>query len=157
MPGEPTYRNESSESPKLSVVVPVFNERESLVELAGEIDASLTQAGISYEAILVDDGSTDGSWDVITDIHRNDDRFDGIRFRRNYGKSAALSVGFKAARGEYVATLDGDLQDDPAELPKMLITLESGYDLVSGWKRKRRDPISTKVPSRFFNFVTRTI
>lgn len=142
---------------ELSVVVPVFNEKDSLAELVGEIDEVLSEKAITYEIIFIDDGSTDGSWDVVQALHRQNPGINGIRFRRNYGKSAALSVGFRQASGRYVATLDADLQDNPGELPKMLETLESGYDLVSGWKRKRRDPLSKKVPSRFFNFVTRTI
>ena len=142
---------------ELSVVVPVFNEEQSLEELASEITGALTEAGLSFEVVMVDDGSSDDSWNVIRRLNTSDPRFTGVRFRRNYGKSAALAVGFERARGEYIATMDADLQDDPAELPALAEVLDSGYDLVSGWKRQRQDPISKKIPSRFFNFVTRRI
>jgi glycosyltransferase involved in cell wall biosynthesis len=145
------------EPPDLSVVVPVFNEEQSLEELAAEITTVLSESGLSFEVVLVDDGSSDASWAVIEKLNSSDPRFIGIRFRRNYGKSAALAVGFERACGEYIATMDADLQDDPAELPAMAEILDDGYDLVSGWKRQRRDPISKKIPSRFFNFVTRRI
>ena len=141
--------------PDLSVVVPVYNEAESLPTLADEIRQSLGAAGLSFEVWLVDDGSDDGSWDVIERLHRQDARFAGVRFRRNYGKSAALAAGFKRAEGRCVATLDADLQDDPAELPKMVARIEAGADLVSGWKRRRRDPWEKRLPSKFFNRVTR--
>ncbi len=144
-------------TPRLTVVVPVFNEEGSLEELAAEIASVLDGANISFEALFVDDGSTDRSWDVMCRINGEDSRFGILRFRRNYGKSAALAVGFEWARGTYVATVDADLQDNPAELPAMLAVLDSGQDLVSGWKKKRRDPVSKKIPSRFFNFVTRRI
>ncbi len=144
-------------TPRLSVVVPVFNEESSLEELATEIATVLDGAAIPFEVVFVDDGSTDKSWDVMCGIHGKDPRFGTVRFRRNYGKSAALAVGFRAARGLYVATVDADLQDNPAELPAMVALLDSGNDLVSGWKKKRNDPISKVIPSRFFNFVTRRI
>ncbi|MGB3541657.1 glycosyltransferase family 2 protein [Rubrivirga sp.] len=141
--------------PDLSVVVPVYNEAESLPALADEIRSALEGAGLTFEVWFVDDGSSDTSWDVATGIHRQDERFAGVRFRRNYGKSAALAAGFKRSTGRYVATLDADLQDDPAELPQMVATLEGGADLVSGWKRKRNDPWEKRLPSKFFNRVTR--
>ena len=141
--------------PDLSVVVPVYNEAESLPTLADEIRSALEGAGLTFEVWFVDDGSDDGSWDVATGIHRQDERFAGVRFRRNYGKSAALAAGFQRATGRYVATLDADLQDDPAELPQMVAALEAGADLVSGWKRKRNDPWEKRLPSKFFNRVTR--
>jgi len=103
----------------------------------------------------VDDGSRDGSWDEIDRLHAGDDRVSGIRFQRNYGKSAALAVGFEHARGTYVVTMDADLQDDPAEIPELVQILADGHDLVSGWKKHRKDPLSKTIPSRFFNFVTR--
>lgn len=106
---------------------------------------------------MIDDGSTDDSWAVIERLHRADPRFAGVRFRKNYGKSAALAVGFERARGRYVVTLDADLQDDPAEIPQMIRTLEDGADLVSGWKQTRHDPLSKTIPSRFFNGVTRVV
>ena len=141
--------------PDLSVVVPVYNEAESLPALADEIRAALDGAGLSFEVWLVDDGSDDGSWDAIGALHAADPRFAGVRFRRNYGKSAALAAGFARARGAHVATLDADLQDDPAELPEMVARLRAGADLVSGWKRKRNDPWEKRLPSKFFNRVTR--
>ena len=142
-------------TPDISVIVPVFEEAESLPELAEQIAAAMDGAGLSFEAWLVDDGSRDGSWGVIERVHDRDPRFAGVRFRRNYGKSAALAAGFARARGRYTATLDADLQDDPAELPAMVARLEAGADLVSGWKRKRQDPLEKTIPSRFFNGVTR--
>lgn len=142
-------------TPDLSIVVPVYNEAESLPELAAQIRQAMEGAGLSFEVWLVDDGSSDGSWDVIGRLGQADARFGGVRFRRNYGKSAALSAGFARATGRYVATLDADLQDDPAELPAMVARLEAGADLVSGWKRKRHDPLGKTIPSRFFNAVTR--
>ena len=141
--------------PDLSVVVPVYNEAESLPTLAGEIRSALEGAGLSFEVWFVDDGSGDESWRVISGIQAQDERFGGVRFRRNYGKSAALAAGFARASGRYVATLDADLQDDPAELPAMVDALEDGADLVSGWKRKRNDPWEKRIPSKFFNRVTR--
>ncbi|WP_420455850.1 glycosyltransferase family 2 protein [Rubrivirga sp.] len=141
--------------PDLSVVVPVYSEAESLPTLADEIRQALDQAGLTFEVWLVDDGSDDGSWGVIERLHRRDARFAGVRFRRNYGKSAALAAGFRRATGRCVATLDADLQDDPAELPEMVARLDAGADLVSGWKRRRRDPWEKRLPSKFFNHVTR--
>jgi glycosyltransferase involved in cell wall biosynthesis len=139
--------------PDLSIVVPVYEEAASLPELADRIRAACD--GFDYEVWLVDDGSRDGSWDVIQGLHAEDARFAGVRFQRNYGKSAALAVGFERVRGRYVVTMDADLQDDPAEIPGLIDTLDEGYDLVSGWKQKRQDPWSKTIPSRFFNFVTR--
>ncbi|MEM8600320.1 MAG: glycosyltransferase family 2 protein [Bacteroidota bacterium] len=141
----------------VSVVVPVYNEAESLPELATQIRAALDGAGHSFEVWLIDDGSTDGSWEEIEALHEVDARFAGVRFRKNNGKSAALAVGFERAAGRYVCTLDADLQDNPAELPTMLKRLEAGADLVSGWKQKRHDPITKTIPSRFFNGVTRLV
>jgi len=141
--------------PDLSVVVPVYTEAESLPALADEIRAALDSAGLSFEVWLVDDGSSDDSWAVIDQLHDADPRFAGVRFRRNYGKSAALAAGFARANGRFVATLDADLQDDPAELPEMVARLEAGADLVSGWKRKRNDPWEKRLPSKFFNRITR--
>ena len=143
--------------PDLSIVVPVYAEAESLPELAEQIRTVLDGAGLTFEVWLVDDGSRDGSWEVIEPVHALDRRFAGVRFRRNYGKSAALAAGFARTRGRYVATLDADLQDDPAELPAMVARLEAGADLVSGWKRHRNDPLEKTIPSRFFNAVTRAM
>ncbi len=139
--------------PDLSIVVPVYNEAESLPTLADEIRAALGDH--TFEVWLVDDGSTDGSWSAIERLHAEDERFVGVRFRRNYGKSAALAAGFRRAAGRAIATLDADLQDDPAELPAMIARLDAGADLVSGWKRKRNDPWEKRLPSKFFNWVTR--
>ena len=139
--------------PDLSIVVPVYNEAESLPQLADEIRAAFPRR--PFEVWLVDDGSDDGSWGVIERLHQEDSRFAGVRFRRNYGKSAALAAGFRRATGRYVATLDADLQDDPASLVPMIERLDAGADLVSGWKRKRRDPWEKRLPSKFFNGVTR--
>ena len=141
----------------ITIVVPVFEEEESLPELVEKISLVCDGAGLSFEAFLVDDGSTDHSWDVICKINQSDSRFRGIKLRRNYGKSAALATGFDAAAGEYVVTMDADLQDDPAEIPGLIEILRAGADLVSGWKKKRNDPISKKIPSRFFNLVTRLL
>ena len=141
----------------ISIVVPVFEEEESLPELADRIRAACEVEGLRFEVWMVDDGSHDGSWNVIQALYEEDTRFMGIRLRRNYGKSAALAMGFERARGRYVLTMDADLQDDPAEIPALVEKLEEGYDLVSGWKQKRQDPLSKTMPSRFFNFVTRAI
>ena len=139
----------------LSILIPLYNERESIRELASEITESLGKLSISYEIIFVDDGSRDGSFEEIKTLASTDSRVIGIRFRRNYGKSAALSEGFEISRGNIVVTMDADLQDDPAELPAMIEKLNEGYDVISGWKKNRKDPLTKKIPSRLFNFVTR--
>lgn len=143
--------------PDVSIVVPVYEEAASLPELAEELRMVCEAQGYMFEVWLIDDGSKDDSWAVISRLHEQDPRFAGVRLRRNYGKSAALAVGFARARGRYVVTLDADLQDDPAEIPALIALLEQGYDLVSGWKKKRQDPLSKTIPSRFFNFVTRKL
>ena len=143
--------------PDVSIVVPAFEEEGSLPELVRQIRAACEGAGLSFEAWIIDDGSRDGTWSVVEAIHEEDPRFAGVRFRRNYGKSAALDAGFRRARGRYVVTLDADLQDDPAEIPALLAMLDDGYDLVSGWKQTRHDPLSKTIPSRFFNLVTRVV
>ena len=143
----------------ISAVIPLFNEKESLPELRSRIDNVMASEGLSYEIIFIDDGSTDGSWDVIADFAKSDPRVHGIRFRRNYGKSAALYCGFERAQGEVVFTMDADLQDSPDELPEMyrMIT-EQGYDLVSGWKQHRKDNALTKnLPSKLYNATARRI
>ncbi len=140
--------------PELSVVVPVLDEVESLATLYRELTVVLEALGRTYELLFVDDGSRDGSFQVLEKLHRSDDRVRVVQFRRNFGKAAALSAGFRAARGQIVVTLDADLQDDPAELAKLVQRLDDGYDLVSGWKRERRDPPSKTLPSRLFNRVT---
>lgn len=141
-------------TPRISVIVPLYNEEESIPELFDQIRQVSAEAGEPLEVIFVDDGSTDGSYRVLSDLHRREDHVKVIRFRRNFGKSAALSVGFAEAQGEFVVTLDADLQDDPAEIPSLLEALNDSYDMISGWKRRRFDPISKTIPSRFFNFVT---
>lgn len=138
----------------ISIVVPVFNEEESLPELEAAIKKALS-ADYSYEIIFVDDGSSDTSWQVIKHLGEVKEFVSGISFSRNYGKSVALQEGFEAAKGEFVVTMDADLQDDPNEVPEMIEMLKNGYDLVSGWKKERHDPLSKTIPSKFFNFVTR--
>lgn len=140
--------------PRLSVVIPAYNEAESLPELHRELVAVLDSLGHSFEVLFVDDGSRDGTDRVIESLCAADPRTRGLLLHRNYGKSAALATGFKAVRGEFVCTMDADLQDDPSELPRMFAALEDGLDLVSGWKVKRLDPISKTLPSKLFNAVT---
>ena len=136
----------------ISFVVPVFNERQSLPTLLGELDRVVEGDRLgSVEFIFVDDGSTDGSWDALRGLAERDARVRAIRFRRNFGKAAALTAGFNAARGEVVFTLDADLQDDPSEVPRFLAKLVEGFDVVSGWKRTRHDPWHKVLPSRVFN------
>ncbi len=146
-----------SEFNKLSVIVPLFNEEESLNPLTNEIKKALKLININFEVIFIDDGSTDKSLQVVKEICKTDKRFKFISFRKNYGKSAALQIGFKNATGDVVVTMDADLQDDPNEIPGLIKKLEEGYDLVSGWKKTRHDPFIKKTSSRFFNFVTRVI
>ncbi|MCX6138621.1 MAG: glycosyltransferase family 2 protein [Ignavibacteriales bacterium] len=137
-----------------SVVIPLFNEEESLRDLSEQLKVVLTRLGGRYEIIFIDDGSTDNSFRVLRDLHFKNKRIKVISFRRNYGKSAALMVGFQKAQGDFVITMDADLQDDPAEIPNLVKQLRAGFDVVSGWKKKRNDPITKTVPSKFFNFVT---
>jgi glycosyltransferase involved in cell wall biosynthesis len=139
----------------VSLVIPVFNEAGSLEPLLAEIDAALTQLGRPYEVVFVDDGSTDRSFAVMEELAATHPAVRIVKLRRNFGKAAALAHGFAAVRGEAVVTLDGDRQDDPAEIPKMLAALDNGYDLVSGWKQSRQDPLSKTLPSRFFNWTVR--
>ena len=156
------YNNQRGESPKsefkkLSIIVPLFNEEESINPLTNEIRKVLKTINIGYEVIFVDDGSDDKSLRVVKDICKTDKRFKYISFRKNYGKSAALQVGFNNATGDVIITMDADLQDDPNEIPNLIRKLEDGYDLVSGWKKVRHYPFIKKTSSRFFNFVTRII
>lgn len=140
----------------ISVVVPLLNEKESLPELTGWIDRVMTAHHFSYEIILVDDGSNDGSWEEIERLSGLNPNIRGIKFRRNYGKSAALNTGFEAVNGEVVITMDADLQDSPDEIPELYRKItEEKYDLVSGWKKKRYDPISKTIPTKLFNWATR--
>ncbi|MFK8055514.1 MAG: glycosyltransferase family 2 protein [Saprospiraceae bacterium] len=142
----------------LSIVVPVYNEEESLPELEAWIDRVCKRESISYEVFLIDDGSDDTSWSVIESLSRKNENIRGLRFRRNQGKSAALNAGFERVQGEVVITMDADLQDSPDEIPGLMSkVLDDGYDLVSGWKQTRHDPLSKTIPSKFFNAVTRRI
>ena len=143
----------------ISVVVPLYNERESLPELMAWIDRVCSTEKLSYEVVMVDDGSNDGSWKVVEQLKEQyGDKLHAIHFMRNYGKSAALYCGFEAAQGEVVFTMDADLQDSPDEIPAMRkMVLEDGFDLVSGWKRKRYDPLGKRLPSKFFNWTARTV
>lgn len=138
----------------LSVVIPLYNEEKSLEELYNRITLSLQSLSDSFELIFVDDGSTDDSFSVLKDLHKKDSRVKAIRFRKNFGKAAALSAGFKETQGEIIVTLDADLQDLPEEIPTLIKKIDEGYDLVSGWKFKRKDPFFRKVASRLFNAVT---
>jgi glycosyltransferase involved in cell wall biosynthesis len=142
---------------RVSFIIPVYNEAESLRELHGQIVAVTTAQNLDAEIIFVDDGSTDDSWLVIKSLSENQDQTSGIRFRRNFGKAAALAAGFQVMTGDVVMTLDADLQDDPAELPKFLTKLESGFDVVNGWKERRLDPWHKVYPSRVFNWLVSTL
>lgn len=140
----------------VSVVIPLFNEEESLPELVAWIKRVMDENRYSYEVILIDDGSHDASWKVIEGLSDENPNVKGIKFRRNYGKSAALNVGFAHAQGEMVVTMDADLQDSPDEIPEFFQMIhEEGYDVVSGWKKKRHDPLSKTIPTKFFNAATR--
>jgi dolichol-phosphate mannosyltransferase len=140
-----------------SLVVPVFNEEESLRALYGEIVEVATALNAEIELIFVDDGSTDSSWSIISDLASQDARVRGIRFRRNFGKADALDVGFRSATKPIIITLDADLQDDPHEIPEFLRLLDSGFDVVSGWKKRRHDPWHKVLPSRVFNWLVSSL
>ena len=140
----------------ISVVIPLYNEAESLPELTSWIGRVMDKHSFSYEIILVDDGSNDESWEVIEQLKVENPAIVGIKFRRNYGKSAALNVGFEACQGDVVITMDADLQDSPDEIPELYRKIvEEKYDLVSGWKQKRHDPLSKTIPTKLFNLATR--
>ena len=142
----------------ISVIVPLYNEEDSLEELAERIVKVMNENSYSYEIIFIDDGSTDNSWNIIEDLSSLHVSMKALRFRRNYGKSAALYSGFGASRGDVVITMDADLQDDPNEIPELYDMIKKeGYDLVSGWKKDRRDPAGKTIPSRFFNFTARMV
>jgi len=143
----------------ISIVIPLFNEEESLPELAGWIDKVMLENNFSYEIIMIDDGSKDNSWQVVEDLQSKNPLIKGIKFRRNYGKSAALYCGFDIAQGDVVITMDADLQDSPEEIPDLFKMIkQDGYDLVSGWKKKRFDPVLSKnIPSKIYNFTVRCI
>lgn len=149
-PAEPEW----SPSLDLTVLVPVFNEAENMRPLLTKLAADLEPLGKSYEILVVDDGSTDATFEQVRAAASEIAGLRAVRFRRNYGKSAALSIGFREARGRYVVTMDGDLQDDSAEIGRLLAKIDEGCDLVSGWKQKRKDPITKTIPSKFFNGVT---
>ena len=148
----------ATECPDISVVIPLLNEAESLQELYERIVAHTAEVGLSYEIIFVDDGSSDGSWQVIEQLATKDEAVHGIKFRRNYGKSPALQCGFARAQGRVVITMDADLQDAPEEIGGMYnMIVDEGYDLVSGWKKKRYDPLSKTIPTKLFNATARRV
>ena len=138
----------------ISVVVPVHDEERTVALLYDELQSALEQLDQAWEVVFVDDGSTDGSFAALTRLHSAQGNVRVVRLRRNFGKAAALAAGFASAEGNTVVTIDADLQDDPAEIPRLLAKLEEGFDLVSGWKTHRRDPLSRRVPSKIFNWVT---
>ncbi|MEO5601766.1 MAG: glycosyltransferase family 2 protein [Cyclobacteriaceae bacterium] len=145
-------------NPEISVVIPAQDEEESIPELCQWISRVMQTHGFSYEVIIIDDGSSDTTWQKIEKQSEADSRFKGIRFNRNFGKSAALDTGFKAVRGSVVITMDADLQDSPEEIPELYAMIKyQGYHLVSGWKKKRYDPVSKTIPSKFFNYITRKL
>jgi glycosyltransferase involved in cell wall biosynthesis len=140
----------------ISIIVPLYNEEESLPELHDWIKRVSNENKLTYEIIFIDDGSSDTSWQVVENLSSKDNNVRGIKFRRNYGKSAALNCGFEAAKGDVVITMDADLQDSPDEIPGLYkMVMDGGFDLVSGWKKKRHDPIGKRWPSKFFNWTTR--
>ena len=148
-------KTSNPEHPDISIVIPLYNESESLNELYQQITMVMQKlAPVEYEIIFIDDGSTDNSGSIINNLHENDKHVKLIQFRINYGKAAGLSVGFKAAQGNYIITMDADLQDDPKEIPSLVNKLEEGYDLVSGWKKVRHDPFIKKHTSKIYNYFT---
>ena len=139
----------------ISLVIPLYNEAESLPELHDWIVRVMQKHDYSYEIIFIDDGSKDGSWQVIEQLKSANPNVRGVKFRRNYGKSAGLNVGFEHTRGDVIITMDADLQDSPEEIPELYRMIkEEGFDLVSGWKKKRYDPISKTIPTKLYNYVT---
>jgi len=139
---------------QMSIIIPFFNENESLAELYQQITITMAATRQRYEILFIDDGSTDGSAAVVEQLHKNDRRVKLIQFMHNFGKSAALAAGFAASRGRYVVTMDADLQDDPAEIPRLYSRMQEGYDLVSGWKKVRHDPLIKRLTSRVYNYFT---
>jgi glycosyltransferase involved in cell wall biosynthesis len=138
----------------VSIVIPLYNEEESLRELVTQVTEILLQHKLDFEICFIDDGSTDASLQNLKHLHKQYSQIKILSFRKNYGKSAALSEGFKLACGDIIITMDADLQDDPAEIPNIIDKINSGYDLVSGWKKKRHDPLGKTIPSKLFNFIT---
>lgn len=143
--------------PDISMVIPVFDEKDSLPGLKEKVSGVLENLGKSFEIIFIDDGSRDGSAELLAEMQEKDSRVTLVRFRRNFGKSAALNAGFRLAAGKYIFTMDADLQDDPDEIPNFIEKLEEGYDLVSGWKHHRNDPLDKTLPSKLFNRVTSSV
>jgi len=140
----------------ISVVIPSYNESESLSELCSWIDRVMSNHSLSYEVIIIDDGSIDDSWNLIKKMSKLNDRIKGVKFRRNYGKSAALNVGFAKSKGNIVVTMDADLQDSPDEIPELYRLInEDSWDMVSGWKKKRYDPITKTIPTKLYNWAAR--
>lgn len=145
-------------NPDISIVIPAQDEEDSIPELCQWVSRVMQTHGFSYEVILIDDGSSDSTWQKIRQVSEADRRFKGIRFNRNFGKSAALQTGFRVVSGEVVVTMDADMQDSPEEIPELYAMIKhKGFHLVSGWKRKRYDPLSKTIPSKFFNYVTRKL
>ncbi|MCD6290271.1 MAG: glycosyltransferase family 2 protein [Anaerolineae bacterium] len=146
--------SEAPTSPDVSVVIPLYNEVENIPELYRQLTEALEGMGRPYEVIIADDGSTDGSFEALAEIHARDPRLKVIRFRRNYGQTAGFAAGFERARGEWIVTMDADLQNDPADIPKLIHKAEEGYDVVSGWRVHRQDALFTrKIPSRIANWL----
>ena len=145
---------ENNSQKELTIIIPLFNEDKNLNALYGELKSSLKSLGKSYEMVFIDDGSNDHSWSVLEKLRATDEDVKGIQFRKNSGKAAALSAGFKYARGKIIVTMDADLQDDSREIPKFIDKLNEGYDLVSGWRFERQDPMSKTLPSKIFNYLT---
>lgn len=145
-------------TPDISLVIPLYNEEESLGELHSWIQKVMTEHKFSYEVLFIDDGSADSSWEVVEALHAKDTFVKGVKFQRNYGKSAALQKGFEAAKGRVVITMDADLQDSPDEIPELYrMIVEEGYDVVSGWKKKRYDPVTKTIPTKLYNWAARVI
>ncbi len=153
----PDSHPDRAEIPYLSVVIPAMNEEGNIPALHEAIAAVLEPAGITFELVFVDDGSTDGTWAVIESLAAADRRIIGLRHRRNFGKARGLATGFSAASGDLILTMDADLQDDPTEIPRFLDKLDEGFDLVSGWKQRRQDPLGKTLPSRVFNATVRVV
>ena len=149
--------DQRGDGPRLSVVIPAMNEAGNIPALHRAVTAVLEGIGITFELILIDDGSTDGTWQAIETLSERDGRVVGLRHRRNFGKALGLATGFAAASGDLVLTLDADLQDDPTEIPRFLAKLDEGFDLVSGWKQQRQDPVGKTLPSRLFNATVRAV